>query len=106
MGRTFVLVCLGWVLFRSEDVSSACLRLQRMFTDLHWHVPYCGRLPLLLPACLLLVEWFTRRREHPLDLPVRGPWRSRAVRYAIYYALILCVLQWGGTPVEFIYFQF
>ena len=42
MGRTFVLVCLGWVLFRSEDVSSACLRLQRMFTDLHWHVPYCG----------------------------------------------------------------
>ena len=106
MGRTFVLVCLGWVLFRSEDVSSACLRLQRMFTDLHWHVPYCGRLPLLLPACLLLVEWFTRRREHPLDLPARGPWRSRAVRYAIYYALILCVLQWGGTPVEFIYFQF
>ena len=106
MGCTFVLVCLGWVLFRSEDVSSACLRLQRMFTDVHWHVPYCGRLPLLLPACLLLAEWFTRRREHPLDLPARGPWRSRAVRYAIYYALILCVLQWGGTPVEFIYFQF
>ena len=77
-----------------------------MFTDVHWHVPYCGRLPLLLPACLLLAEWFTRRREHPLDLPARGPWRSRAVRYAIYYALILCVLQWGGTPVEFIYFQF
>ena len=106
MGRTFLLVCLGWVLFRSEDVSAAGLRLQRMFTDLHWHVPFCGRLPLLLPIVLLLVEWFTRHREHPLDLPARGLWRSRAVRYAVYYALILSVLQWGGTPVEFIYFQF
>ena len=106
MGRTFLLVCLGWVLFRSEDVSAAGLRLQRMFTDLHWHVPFCGRLPLLLHVVLLLVEWFTRHREHPLDLPARGLWRSRAVRYAVYYALILSVLQWGGTPVEFIYFQF
>ena len=52
------------------------------------------------------VEWFTRHRVHALDRPTVGPLRYRAVRWAIYYALLFAVAYWGGAQSAFIYFQF
>ena len=40
------------------------------------------------------------------DLAGRGLLRYRAVRWAVYYALLFAVAYWGGAQSEFIYFQF
>lgn len=106
MTGTFALVCIGWVFFRSESLTSAFSHLGRMITDLHLHTPY-GGLSTLYPVIFVVgVEWFTRHRAHALDLPTVGPLRYRAVRWAIYYALLFAVAYWGGAQSAFIYFQF
>ena len=53
---------------------------------------------------MLLVEWIDRREEHGLSM--RNT-RCRAVRYAIYFAVILVTMLYfdDGSP-KFIYFQF
>ena len=106
MTGTFALVCIGWVFFRSESLTSAFSHLGRMITDLHLHTPY-GGLSTLYPVIFVVgVECITRHRAHALDLPTVGPLRYRAVRWAIYYALLFAVAYWGGAQSAFIYFQF
>lgn len=106
MGLTFFLVCVGWVWFRSEEVSSAAGRLVTMFTDFSFATPYGGRAVWITPLLMLGTEWLTRSRRHGLDWQGHGLLRRRAVRWAIYYALIVATLYYGGPQTAFIYFQF
>ena len=104
--KSFSLVCIGWVFFRSESLTAAFCHLGRMVTDLHFHTPY-GGLSTLYPVVFVVgVEWLTRHRAHALDLPQIGPLRYRCVRWTIYYALLFATFYWGGTQSAFIYFQF
>ena len=103
---TFVLVCVGWVFFRSATLGEAFDHLRRMATDLHFHTPY-GGLSTFYPVLFVVgVEWVMRHRRHGLDLAGRGLLRYRAARWAVYYALLFAVAYWGGAQSEFIYFQF
>lgn len=106
MGLTFLIVCIGWVFFRSETVGSAFTRIVRMLTDLSFHTPYGGLSSLLPIVCLVLIEWTTRHRKHPLDFPATGLFRYRAVRWSLYYLLLFLILYAGGQQSAFIYFQF
>ena len=65
-----------------------------------------GKSALLWSAALLAVEWLQRARAHALDLPTCGILRHRAVRWAVYYALILLILFCHADEQAFIYFQF
>lgn len=106
MAATFLIVCVGWVWFRSESIASAFHRLGAMCTDLPLHTPCGGFSAFLPPLLMLLTEWAMRRRAHGLDFRGTGLLRFRAVRWGIYYALILATLYWGGAQTAFIYFQF
>ncbi len=106
MGSTFVLVCTGWVFFRSESLGTAFDRLQRMVTDVQPHTPYGGFSTLYPVLFVLSVEWVMRHRQHGLDFKGTGCLRYRAVRWAVYYALIFAVCYGGGQQADFIYFQF
>ena len=103
---TFVLVCIGWVFFRSESIVSAFRHLRSMVSDVHFHTPYGGFSTLYPVVFVVAVEWLTRHRAHALDLPPIGLLRYRAVRWALYYALLFAVAYWGGAQSAFIYFQF
>lgn len=103
---TFLFVCTGWVLFRSESLGAALVRLGRMFGEWPAGKPCCG-LHVFLPAVFVMVcEYLTRHRAYTLDLAPVGPLRYRAVRWALYYALLFAVFYWGGAQTAFIYFQF
>jgi hypothetical protein len=52
---------------------------------------------------LLVVEWTQREHQHGLNLS-KVKWAP--VRYAIYYAIIFIIFQYGGEQQDFIYFQF
>jgi len=103
---TFLIVCVGWVFFRSESIACAFMRLGEMFTHLVPHSPYGGFRPWLVPLFVMGAEWISRDRGHALDFPVSGILRYRAVRWLIYYTLLFSVLYWGGVQTAFIYFQF
>ena len=106
MVTTFVLVCVGWVFFRSESLSAAFDRLLRMATDIRLHTPYGGFSTLYPVLFVLSVEWVMRHRQHGLDFKGTGYLRYRAVRWAVYYTLLFATCYGGGAQADFIYFQF
>lgn len=106
MIATFLIVCIGWVFFRSESISSAFCRLGEMFTNIHLHSPYGGRRVWIVPFVVLIIEWISRERVHPLYFPNVAFFRPRIIRWLIYYALIFVIFYFGGEGVSFIYSQF
>ena len=51
---------------------------------------------------LLVVEWGQRNQEHGLFLQSK----HKLIRWPIYLILIVAIIILGGTPQDFIYFQF
>ena len=106
---TFFLVTIGWVIFRADNLSQAWSFFTGVF---HWKS--IGDLSLFFKgdfliravwiAVMLFVEWIDRGEDHGLSM---RRVRSRVVRYAFYFAIILVTMLYfdDGSP-KFIYFQF
>ena len=112
MGATFLLVLLGWILFRSEDISQAAVYLERMFNVSLFSAPQLVGLgfgQLLLKKCffftalMFVVEWIGRKQAHGLMIEDL----SLPVRYVIYTILLIIIYGFDASnPQGFIYFQF
>jgi D-alanyl-lipoteichoic acid acyltransferase DltB (MBOAT superfamily) len=113
---TFVLVMVGWVIFRSETLTDAVSYLVLMFSSslLDWHTAalQLGKLDgidVTLPAIALLmvIEWLGRDRRHALQFRNDSFIAKNMVfRYFVYIVLIMSLVGLGGSQSEFIYFQF
>lgn len=106
MGRTFLLVLIGWVIFRSDNITKAWHYIVRMFTD--WHVTSGGlnRWLLIWIPLMFIVEWVERKRNHQFDISGHGLLRYAPIRWGLYLGLVLICLFFAGQSGEFIYFQF
>ena len=108
MGLTFVLVVLGWIIFRADSIAHAYDIFSKMFslslfsTPHIWFLEY--RVPTLLAiATCIIVEWANRNNRHGLDIT----WvKSRFLRVLVYYILLSMIILYSGKNVTFIYFQF
>ena len=106
---TFVVVMVGWLIFRAETIGQAWNILCGICNISLFSIPYlvCRAyyMPLFLClAVMLLVEWINRYKSHPLEL---SSIHGNVVKCAIYYGLILLILLFTpATPSQFIYFQF
>jgi D-alanyl-lipoteichoic acid acyltransferase DltB (MBOAT superfamily) len=102
---TFVLVCLGWVFFRSQDFPHAFGYLRAMTLEPGTAVMNSAYTVSMLVICfsLLCFEWIMRKRKHVLEiggLPV-------AVRWSVYLVVVTLILVGGVFSADdFIYFQF
>lgn len=106
MGCTFILVMIGWVIFRADHISEALHYIARMFSftgSLHEMV---GKQPLMWCVLLILIELLTRHKETPYDFSNTSIARCSVVRWSIYVVSFLAVLIFSGQPEDFIYFQF
>ena len=107
MTLTFFLVVIGWIIFRSEDMTSAIGYISRMFLTMFDSCSVgFGKVLLLGGASLLIVEWLQRDRQHALQFAGIRLFQHRWVRWAIYYAMIVLIAQNVGSRQTFIYFQF
>lgn len=106
---TFVLVVLGWIVFRAESLSQAVDYCAGIYTLQHGKG--VGELELskfqmvstfAFIGMLICMERFTSGDAHPLMLTTK----SRFVRWSIYLILIMCMLIFPGKSETFIYFQF
>ncbi len=105
---TFLLVTIGWIIFRSETLTDVWQYLIHLADVDVWKVAYRF---FLYPAngetyfviIMLLVEWVQRGKSHGLDISlISQSW----IRIAIYYILFIIVIFSYGEPETFIYFQF
>ena len=104
---TFLLVVVGWIIFRAENINDAFNYITLMATDFTPHLPEHGKSALLYIAILMIVEWLHRDRQFGLQISDGGGLLARrTVRWTIYVILALFTLLCAGTQEEFIYFQF
>jgi len=106
---TFLLVAIGWIVFRSATLAEACDYLTRLFTTLpsfSLSGLQHGKVALIYCAMMLVVEWVQRDRLCPLQLEGLVIGRYQVVRWAIYYLVLILVFFGRGEEQTFIYFQF
>ena len=110
MTGTFVLVMMGWIIFRAESVASAFLYIRRIFVPSLFAKPNTELVDLYLTDALRIlalvflmfsVEWWQRNEQHAL-----AHIRYRAVRWSFYGLLVVCLFLFIGKVETFIYFQF
>ena len=106
MALTFLIVCLGLVLFRSESLGQAWRIYDGIFSGSLFEMPfmYVGtKKALLFVAFMFVLEWITRKRDHALQYGKNIPsWLA----WVFSMALMLIVLEFAGNSQSFIYFQF
>lgn len=104
---TFLLVTIGWIWFRAISLSEALLILEKLCSWKSFGVVWrfftytetfhqCSMIMLLL-----IVEWFTRHKEHPFQQSL--PWW---IMYPVYLVFVLILIAYMGENPQFIYFQF
>jgi D-alanyl-lipoteichoic acid acyltransferase DltB (MBOAT superfamily) len=108
MLSTFVLVIIGWIIFRAETITQAWDYLSRMFSPSLFDVSFqWGKKVLLYIIMLMVVEWLQRDKEYGLqDISSFGILKYRSLRIAFYYLFIILILLLAGEQGTFIYFQF
>lgn len=101
---TFVLATIGWIIFRAPSIAEAGDFMQMMcLNGIGMPAVISGlKRTICSVVVLLAVEWMQREKRHGLDI-ANLHW---ALRYPIYYILILIILELGGHSQSFIYFQF
>lgn len=106
MGVTFLLVCVGWVIFRADNIGHAWHYITRMLTDFHVH----GGIPqiqvFIWIAVTLVVEWVERKRSHPFDLAEHGLLKYAPARWLLYLVIVIACYSCKTIQSNFIYFQF
>lgn len=106
MGWTFLLVVIGWVIFRADNLTCMWEYFKRMFTDFHFYGAHPTKMTIIWIMVLMVVEWIERKRNHPFDIACHGLLRYRAARWCLYLLVAYVCLFYCGVQGDFIYFQF
>ncbi|MFC7358622.1 MBOAT family O-acyltransferase [Jejudonia soesokkakensis] len=105
LGYFFFITSISSIFFRAESSEQAFLILKRIFTfQLDATVSSLIGFKLLFLVAMILAELATRNWDFPLQkLEIKLP---RAVRWAVYYILIMLLIRYSESGDAFIYFQF
>lgn len=106
---TYLLVTIGHVIFRADNIGEACAFMQSLccngFSG-NSIIDSYGKLYIGFALILLIIEWIQRKEEHNLQLQAFQLFSKRLVRYALYLFIILLIITFTGRSQAFIYFQF
>ena len=108
MGVTFLLVTIGWIIFRATDIHQALHYIARLADLSAYAFPDLDGMTLLAVAesslaifVMLLLEWKSRMKPHPLCWSAKLP-----VRWCGYLLFSVWSFLSYTTGQAFIYFQF
>ena len=106
---TFALVVIGQIIFRADSIWQAweyfCGMMQfgTVRASYRFFVQSDVRITSPFIVIMLVVEWLQRNKTHGLEISnIRYGW----LRFAVYYVLIVFILNNFGQERTFIYFQF
>jgi len=106
---TFVLVLIGWIIFRAENISQLTGVGAKLFSPEGFFNLYGSGLRadiFVFIGFMVIVEWLQRSKQHALQFPYIKLFRFRLVRVGIYYFLIAWMWIAYSSSQQFIYFQF
>ena len=106
MLKTFLLAMAGWLVFRATSLAEA----GRWFCDIANFAsygvddafPHAGRVAFPMIGLMFVCEWINRREQFGF---ARYP-RWTALRWLLYFFLVLLVFMYAPGSQTFIYFQF
>lgn len=106
---TFGLTVFAWIFFRAENMGHAISYISEIFSPSLFSMPsFTGMKRALtiifLVAVFVFVEWIGREGQFAIS-NVGIKWK-RPIRYAMYYAIIIAIVCFGGKAQQFIYFKF
>ena len=105
---TFMLVVLGWIIFRAESIiqcsSYIAIIISSDLLTIPWLMTRDFYIPLLCALSMMcIVEWINRNGQHGLSRLTRYKW----LNWLIYYVIIYIIYQFQPQEeIQFIYFQF
>lgn len=104
---TFMLVVIGWIIFRSPHMPTSVHYLEGIFNTSLFTIPWLMTRLYYIPTFLaiifmLTIEWWSRDKQHGLQLMIRND----IARWLIYVLFAIIIVIWGGQPAPFVYFQF
>ena len=109
--KTFLLTCFAWIFFRAESISAAFDYITNMFSIQNMNLDMLkpenilnkdSAYLFLFIIILIIIEWINRNNTHGLQFISK----YLAVRWIIYLGISLAIVQYFGSNVSFIYFQF
>jgi D-alanyl-lipoteichoic acid acyltransferase DltB (MBOAT superfamily) len=104
---TFVLVVIGWIIFRAENIEQAWDYLNRMCSMTLFNIDLNeGKRAILYIFFMIIIEWIQRDKEHGLQMSANKATTCLICRWLIYLVISLSTLILQGIRSEFIYFQF
>ncbi len=104
---TFFLAVIGWILFRSENITQSIDFLRCMVSNDFFNPHQLfGMKCLGMCVILILVEWLQRDKQHALQISGISLFKHKWVRWATYYILVIIIKSYTGVNQTFIYFQF
>lgn len=107
MLRTFLLVLIAWIFFRSESIQQAIEILSRIISVSLFSKPTVMRrawVVLAFALAVFILEWIGRRDEFAIQR--LGIYWPKMMRRFMYYFLFILIVYFLGAKNAFIYFQF
>lgn len=102
---TFLIIVTSWIVFRSDNITSAFGYITKMFSKTMFTIPEIHPYPLFLTILILLVmEYINRKKAHGLSLVQVID--SKILRWTSYSFILLMIIYFSGRQQTFIYFQF
>ncbi|MDU8885464.1 MBOAT family O-acyltransferase [Yeosuana sp. MJ-SS3] len=102
---TFLLTTLGWIFFRADNITMAFDYVHRITNISLLSIPEIRPTFLIIFIGLfIMIEWFGRRQLYAIETLWLG--YPKALRWGIYYFIVMIIFLYGGKEQEFIYFQF
>ena len=112
MLSTFLLTSFAWIFFRADSMSHAYDYLKKIASKSLFNNPindiwtintgYQVVYLLVLLIFFIFVEWIHRDKQYGLQINIK----SKNLRWALFYFIILSCFFMNGIKQEFIYFQF
>ena len=107
---TFLLVMIGWIIFRSESIGQAWEYICGMWqwgtlrASYRFFTQPGLKTNSIIIMVMVLVEWLNRNNNHGFNLDgIKSP----IIRYGIYISLIIVLILFSSNDSsQFIYFQF
>lgn len=100
---TFILVMVGWIIFRAENIKDAYQYIICMFTKWQSSSIEYGSKCIQYIMIMLVVEWIQRHKIHALEV---SRVKSSIFRWCLYCAIFYYIFYYSNEIQTFIYFQF
>ena len=107
IASTFIFAVFGWIIFRSSSITEAFEYIGKIFSKSIFDIqlPY-GKSAMIAITAMTIIEWLNRDNEHGLQFSANGVTKYPAIRWIIYYTIVISIILFMGINQSFIYFQF